>query len=138
MPEEVRVHAARLEARTLRELAEDEERTGPRERAAARVQEELRAVAAIEVGATEREVSANGLGSGSSERHEPLLPALAEDADDALLERDARLLEPGGLRHAQPGAVEELDERAVAKRPRRRPDGGVDQPLGLGRRERAR
>jgi hypothetical protein len=138
MPEEMRVHAARLEARTLRELAQDEERAGPRERAAACVQEELGAVAAIEMRATEREVAANGLRSGPSERHEPLLPALAEDADDALLERDARLLEPGGLRDAQPGAVEELDERAVAKRARRRPHGGVDESLGLGRRERAR
>ena len=138
MPEEVRVHPDGLEARALRELAQDEERAGARERSAARVQEELSAVAAIEVGTTEREVAANGLGGGSSERHETLLPALAEDTDDAFLERDARFLEPGGLRDAQPGAVEELDERAVAKRARRRPDGGVYEPFGLGRRECAR
>jgi hypothetical protein len=133
MPQKVRVHAAGLEARTLGELAQDEERAGSRERSAARVQEELGTVAAIEMRATEREVPANGLGGGSSEGHEPLLPALAEDADDAFVERDARLLEPGGLGHAQPGTVEELDERAVAKRARRRPDGGVDESLGLGR-----
>ena len=51
--------AARLEARALRELAQDEERTRSRERAAACVQEELRAVAAIEMWATEREVAPN-------------------------------------------------------------------------------
>ena len=138
VPEEVRVDASGLEARALRELAEDQEGAGPRERAAARVQEEVWAIAAVEVGATEREVAANGLRGGPSQRHEPLLPALAENADDAFLEGDARLLEPGRLRHAQPGAVEELDECAVAKRARRRPDGGVDESLRLGWRERAR
>ena len=132
MPEEMRVHAAGLEAGALCELAQDEECAGPRERASARVEEELGAVAAVEMRAAEREVAANGLGGRSSERYEPLLPALAEDANDALLERDARLFEPGRLRHAQPGAVEELDERAVAKRARGRPDGGVDESLGLG------
>ena len=138
VPEQVRVHATRLEARAIGELAQDEKRAGARERTTARVEEELGAIAAVEVGATEREVAAHGLGGGPTERDEPLLAALPEHAHDALLDGDARLLEPRGLRHAQPGAVQELDERPVAKPARRRPGGGVDQALGLGRRERPR
>ena len=47
--EEMRVDARRIEARLLGEGAEDEERAGPRQRAAAGVQEELAAVPAVEV-----------------------------------------------------------------------------------------
>jgi len=138
VPEEVGVHATRLEARALGELAQDEKGAGAREGATAGVEEELGAIAAVEVGATEREVAADGLGGGPAERHEALLATLPEHAHDALLDGDAGLLQPRGLRHAQPGAVQELDECPVTKAARRRPDGGVDQALGLGRRERPR
>jgi hypothetical protein len=136
--QEVRVDAPRLQAGLPGELAEDEERAGPGQRPAARVEEELRPVTAIEVGATQREVAADGLGRRSSERDDPLLPALAEHADDPLVEVDAALLEPDGLGHAQAGAVQELDERAIPARARSRPVGGVDQPLRLGGRHHAR
>ena len=136
--EEVRVHSTRLEAGPVGQLAEDEERAGARERPAARVQEQLRAVATIKVRAAEREVAADGFCGRAPERHEALLATLAEHAHDALLDRDAALLEPGRLGDTEAGAVEELHERAVAEGARRRSDSGVDEPLGLGRRECAR
>ena len=81
----------------------------------------------------EREIAAHGLRSRAPERNEALLAALPEHAHDAFLDRDAALLEAGRFGHAQPCAVEELHERAVTKRAWRRPDRGVDEPLGLGR-----
>ena len=136
--EQVWVHASRLEAGPIGELPQDEERTGARQGAAAGVQEEVGSVAPVEMRPAECEVAADGLGRRSAEGNETLLAALSQHADDALLDRDAALLEPGGLGDAQACAVQELHERAVAQRARRRPDGGVDQALGLRRRERAR
>jgi hypothetical protein len=46
--EEVGVHTIGVEARPLGEAAKDQERAGPGQRAAARVQEQLRPVAAVE------------------------------------------------------------------------------------------
>ena len=136
--QEMRMHAPGLETGALRELPEDQERPGSRERAAARVQEELGPVAPVEVGATHGEVAPHGLRCRPPERHQPLLSSLAEDAHDAFLERDARLLEAGRLGDAKPGAVQELDESAVAQAARSRPGGCLDEPLGLGRRQGAR
>ena len=130
--------ATRLEPGAVGQLAQDEEGAGAGERAAARIQEELRAVPPVEMRAAEREVAAHGFRGRSTERHEALLAALSDHADDALLDRDAALLEAGRLGHAQPGAVEQLHERAITKRAWRRPDRGVDESLGLGRRERTR
>ena len=135
VPEEVRMHPLRLEAGLCRQLSQDEEGAGAGQRAAACVQEELGAVAAVEVGAAEREVAANGLGRRPAERDESLLPALSLCSNDPLLDVDTVLLEADGLGDAQPRAVEELDERPVAQGTRRRPDGCVDQTLGLGRRQ---
>ena len=129
--------AARLEARTVCELAQDQERPRSRQSAAPRVQEELGPVATIEVRATEGEVSPDGLGGWTPERHEPLLPALAQHADDALLERHAVLLESDRLRDTQAGAVEKLDECAVAQRAWRGTVRCVDETLGLRRRQSA-
>lgn len=125
--------ASGLEAGAVGELAQDEERAGSGQRAAAGVQEELGPVAAIEVRAAEREVATHGFSRGPTEWDEPLLRALPDHPDDALLQRDAVLLEADGLRHAQPGAVQQLDERTVAKRPRRRPCRCVDETFRLGR-----
>ena len=50
-----------------------------------------------------------------------------------LVEVDRAPVQSRRLADAETGAVEELDERPVAQRARRRPRGGVDQPLGLGR-----
>jgi hypothetical protein len=136
--EEVRVYATRLEARPVGELPQDEERTGAGQSAAARVQEQVGTIAPVEVGPAEREVAADGLGGRPAEGNETLLAALSQHANDALLDSHAALLEPGGLGDAQPGAVEKLHERAVAKRAGCRPDGGVDEALRLRRGECAR
>ncbi len=136
--EEMRMHPARLEPGSVGELSQDEERTRAGERAAPRVEKELGPIAAVEVRAAESEVPAYGFRCRAAERHEALLSALPEHPDDALLDSDAALLEPDGLGHAEPGAVQELDERTVAQRARRSARGGVDQSLRLRRRERAR
>src|SRR3954470_12516197 len=49
VPQDVRMDAVRVESRLLRQLAEDQERAGARERAALGVQEQLRPVPAVEV-----------------------------------------------------------------------------------------
>ena len=132
------MYALWLETGAVGQLAQDEECAGSRERAAARVQEELRPVAPVEVRPPQREVAPHRLRSRPPERHEPLLAALAEHPHDALLDGDAALLEPDGLRDTQPGAVEELDERAVAKSTRRGSRCSVDQPFRLRGRQCAR
>ena len=84
------------------------------ERAALRVQEELGAVALVEVGAAAGVVAAQGVDRLAADRDDALLRALADRPDEPPLEVDRRALEPDGLAHAQSGAVEELDERAIA------------------------
>ncbi len=130
--EQVRMDAARLEPGAFRELAQDQEGTGTSERATAGVEEELRSVAPVEMGPAESEIAAHGFGGRPPERDEALLPALPEDSHHTFLDRDAVLLQPHGLRHAEACAVQELHERAIAQRPRHRPRRGVDQPFGLG------
>jgi len=61
MAEQMRVDAGRVEAGLRGAASEDEECAGARERAAARVEKELRAVAAVEVRPTAREVAAHGV-----------------------------------------------------------------------------
>jgi len=132
------VHTARLEAGSIGELAEDEERACSRQRATSRIEKELRSIAAVEMGPTEREVATNGLGGGPAQRYEPFLRALSDDTHDALLERDAVLLEADRLGHAEPGAIQQLDEGAVTQGSRHRPVRRVDQAFRLCRRQRAR
>jgi len=94
-------------------------------------------VAAIEVQAPAREVAADGLGRAAPDRDDALLAALARAAHEPGVEVDTRPVEADGLADAEPRAVEELDERLIAERARRRARGGVDQPLRLCGRERA-
>ena len=84
------------------------------------------------------QVAPERLGRLPADRNDALLAALADRAHEPLVEVDPALLEPDGLADAQPGAVEELDQRVVAQRARRRSLGRLDQPLGLVRRERPR
>jgi hypothetical protein len=136
--QEVGVDTLRLETRLGRELAEDEEGAGSRERAATCVQEELWTAPPVEVRAAECEVSSNRLSRRAAERDEALLVALAEDSDDSLVDVDAAPLETDGLRDAETRAVQELDERSIAQRARCSPGCSVDQALGLGGRQRPR
>ena len=91
--QEVGVDAARLEPCLVGEAAEDEERARPGERSAAGVEEEVGPVSTVEVRPAEREVAAHGFDRGAAERHDPLLAALAEHADELPFEVDRRARE---------------------------------------------
>ena len=124
--EQVGVDAPGLEAGLLGEPLQDQERARAGQRAALGVQEQLGPVAAVEVGPAAGQVAPQRLDRLAPDRDDPLLAALAEHADHALVEVDAVLLEARRLGDAQAGAVEELDERGVrgaraaSSRPRHR------------------
>src|SRR5581483_9059317 len=136
--QEMRVDPPGLEAGLLRELAEDEEDAGAGERAAARVEEELGAMVLLEERPPVGEVAAERLGRLPPDRDDALLVPLAGAADEAVLEIDRLPVERHGLAHAEPAAVEQLRERAVAHRARRRPGRRVEEPLDLAGGEGAR
>jgi len=92
---------------------------------------------AVEVRAAAGEIAARRLDALTPERDDPFLVALAEAADDAVLQVDAAAVEADGLADAQAGSVKELDERAVAEGARRRSVRRLDETLDLARRERA-
>ena len=104
----------RFEAGFLGQAAQDQERAGARQRAALGVEEELRAVALVEVRPAAAQVAAERVGGAAPERDDPLLAALADRADEPFFQIDAVSLEPDRLADAQARAVEELDESAVA------------------------
>src|SRR5439155_5605964 len=86
---QVGVDARRVEAGLRGPPPEDEEGPGARERTSLGVEEELRAVAAVEVGPSAREVAAESLCRLPADRHDPLLVPLADTANEAVVERDA-------------------------------------------------
>ena len=137
VPQQVRVDPLRLEAGVRRQPPQDQERAGAGERAALGVEEELRPVPAVEVRAAAGEVAPQRFDRLAADRDDPLLAALADRGRAAGRGR-RRPVEADRLADAQARAVEQLDERAVAERARRRPGRGVDQALGLAGRERAR
>src|SRR5918996_6034221 len=138
VPEQMGVDLRGVEPGLGCEAAKDEERARARERTPLGVQEELRPVTPVEVGAAAGEVAAEGLSSLRPQGDDSLLVPLPDAADEPALEVDAAPLEPDRLGDAQPGAVEELDEGAVAQRARRDPVGRVDQALDFGERKRPR
>ena len=93
-------------------------------------------MAAVEKGPAAREIAAERLGGAAADRDDALLPALAGAADEPLVEVDRGALERDRLAHAEPGAVEELDECAVPERPGRRAGGRLDQAFDLSGRQR--
>ena len=95
--EEVRVDATRLEPCAFGQLAKDQECAGASECTAAGVEEELRSVTPVEMGPAECQVAAHGLGGRPPEWDEAFLAALSEHAYNALLDRDAVLLQPDRL-----------------------------------------
>ncbi len=106
--------------------------------AALRVQEQLRPVPPVEVGPAAGQIPAHRVGGVAADRHDALLAALAGHPHEPVVEVDAALFEPDRLRDAQPGAVQQLDERLVAQVARLRSLRGVDQALRLAGRERLR
>ena len=98
MPQPVRVDASGLAPGAIGQTPQDEERPRARQRPAARVEEQVGAVATVEVRAPESHVATERLGSGAPERDEPLLAPLARHAHDATLEIDSRLDETDSLR----------------------------------------
>src|SRR3954447_16660167 len=123
--------ALRREPGFLCELPEDEERACARERPALRIQEQLWAVPLVEIRPAAGEVAVQRVDGRPADRDDPLLRALAERADEALLRVDARPVEADRLADAETGAVQELDECGVAQVPRRHAVRGLDQPLDL-------
>src|SRR6187551_635967 len=93
VPQEVRVHALRLEPGLDGEAAQDEEGARAGERAALGVQEEVGPVALVEIRPPAGEVAAHGLDRLAAERDDPLLVALADAADEPLVEVHAAELE---------------------------------------------
>src|SRR4051812_33797733 len=108
--QQVRVDALRVQARLSGETAQDQKGAGAAERAALRVQEQLRPAAAVEVGAPAGEIALHGLCGAAPDRDDALLAPLAEAANEPLVEVDAAALERDGLPDAEAGAVEEFDE----------------------------
>ena len=123
MAEEVGVDPLGIEAGLGGESAHDQERAGAGERAALGVEEDLRAVAAVEVRPSTREVAAQGFHRLGAQRHDALLVAFADAADEAGVEIDAAALQAHRLAHAQAAPVEKLDQRPVAEAAWRRPVG---------------
>src|SRR6267142_6424153 len=118
--EQVRMNSFRLQPGRGRELAEDQEGACAREPAALRIEEELRAVPHVQERASPSQVTAQGLRGLSPDRHDPLLRAFADAANDARVEVDTRLLQADCFADPQARAVKELDECAVAQGARRR------------------
>jgi hypothetical protein len=115
MSEEVWMDAVGVEAGFLGQLAEDQEGARACQRPPAGVQEQLGAVARVEVRPAAGEVAPERLRGVAADRDDPFLAALPDHSNEPVVEVDAGLLEPDRLGDAQPRAVEELDERLVAQ-----------------------
>src|SRR5207244_6750579 len=118
--EQVRMDSFRFEPGLGRQVAQDQESAGASEPAAFRVEEELGPVPRVQERASPSQVTPQCLCGLPADRDDSLLGALADAADDACVEVDARLLQAHGLADPQAGAVQELDESAVTQRARRR------------------
>src|SRR5882724_9549571 len=106
--EQVRVNSFGLEPGLGRQLAEDQEGACAGEPAALRVEEELGSVPHVQERASPSQVTPQCLGGLPADRDDPLLRALADAANDACVEVDARLLQTDGLADSQARAVEEF------------------------------
>jgi hypothetical protein len=88
MAKQMRVHTLGVESCLLGQAAQDQERAGARQWAAANVEKELRPVAAVEVRTAECQVTAERLYGRPAERDDALLRPLAERADEASVQID--------------------------------------------------
>ena len=85
---------------------------------AARGEEESILGAACQVRSCVLQIEPNPVGRLFAERDDPLLVALAPDANRLLLEVDVSEIEVDSLAAAEPGRVDELEQGAVAQRER--------------------
>src|SRR6266566_1943546 len=116
--EQVRMDSFRFEPGLGRQVAQDQEGAGASEPAAFRVEEELGPVPRVQERASPSQVTPQCLCGLPADRDDSLLRALADAANDACVEVDARLLKAHGLADPQAGAVQQLDESAVTQRAR--------------------
>src|SRR2546425_1155933 len=98
--QQVWVDALRVEPGLLCQAAQDQERPGAGERSALGVQEELGAMAAVEIRAAAREVAPERVDCPAAHRNDPFLPALADAADEPFVEVDAGAIEARRLADA--------------------------------------
>src|SRR6185437_6269357 len=98
--QEMGVDPLGLEPGLRGELAQDEKDARARERAAARVEEQLLPVPPVEVGPAAGEIAAESFRGLPPDRDDPLLAALAEAADEAVLEIHGLPVERDRLAHA--------------------------------------
>src|SRR5688572_12253808 len=84
--QEVRVDAGRVEAGLGGQTPQNEERARAGQRATLRVEKQLRPMTAVEVRPSAAQVAAQRLRRRPSDRDDPLLAALADAADEALLQ----------------------------------------------------
>ena len=132
------MNSSRFQPGLGRQLAEDQEGACAREAAAFRIEEELWAVPHVQERASASQVTPECLCSLPADRHDPLLGALADAANDPRVEVDARLLQADCFADPQACPVQELDKRAVAQSAWRRPVRGLDETFGFSRGKRAR
>lgn len=130
--EQVRVDATGLEPSLLSEPTENEECARAGQRSTAGIEKEVGPMAAIEMRPAEREVSAHRFDRRAAEWHDSLLAPFPENAHELSIEIDGGARKADCLGHPQTGAVEKLDERAVAHCARGGPVRSVDQAFGLG------
>ena len=97
------------------------------------VEEELRAVAAVEERTAPGQIAAQRVDGLPADRDDALLRALADAADEPPLEVDGGAVEADRLADAQARSIEQLDEGAVAQRAWRRAGRRLDETLGLAR-----
>jgi hypothetical protein len=90
--EQVGVDPLGVEARLLGQGAENQEGARAGQRPTARVQVELRPVAAVEKRAAPGEVPAERLRGVAADRYDPLLVALPDDAHEPVVQVDPGLL----------------------------------------------
>src|SRR5689334_21417712 len=110
MPQEVRVDALRFEPGLRSEAAQDEKDARAGQRAAARVEEELLLVAALEERAPAGDVEPEGFRGFAPDRDDAFLAPLPHAADKPMLEIDGLPVEGDRLADAQSGSIEELAE----------------------------
>lgn len=120
-----------LDPRRARVRAEELPHTLPRERPAARRQEQHRRRARLRVLRANGEVRIDRREARLAERNKAALPALSKGKNEPLTPLDVRQAEPDELAHAQPSRVENVQHRPIAEPSKRSGVRPVQQPPDL-------